>query len=147
MGSGVAAQSSNNRAPRQRGFAAIVDSGSTNTNGFRILVEPSGRTQSTVVLRDPHASTGESQAATAGTIPVALARRLYSDLDVAWPLASLPQQHCLKSASFGTRLTIELAGQTTPDLSCGRITNSSVRALARDAREIIAASDIKREAR
>jgi hypothetical protein len=126
-----------------RGFAAIVDSGSTNANGFRIVVEQSGKTQSTVALRGPQARTGESPVATAGAVPAALAKRLYSDLDAAWPLSSLPSQHCLKSASFGTRLTIEFDGQTTPDLSCGRITDPKLRALSQDAREIIAASAIK----
>ena len=141
----LVAQSSKNRAPRDRGFAAIVDSGSTNSNGLRIVVEPSGRAQSTVALHGPKALTGESLTAKAGAIPEALARRFYSDLDAAWPLSSLPPQHCLKSASFGTRLTIELAGQTTPDLNCGHTTDPNVRALARDARDIIAASGVSRE--
>jgi hypothetical protein len=135
------------QAPRDRGFAAIVDSGSTNTNGFRIVVEPLGRTQSMIVPRGPQSHAGEPPAATTGTIPDMLARRLYSDLDAAWPLSSLPPQHCFKSASFGTRLTIEFAGQTTPDLSCSRITNPSVRALAKDAREIIEAAGVKRTGR
>ena len=139
----LAAQSHNNRAPRDRGFATIADSGSTNSNGFRVVVEPSGRTQSTVVPRGPEAPTGRSPAA--GTVAEALARRLYSDLDAAWPFSSLPSQHCLKSASFGTRLTIEFAGQRTPDLSCGRMSDPIMRALAEDARDIIAASGVKRE--
>lgn len=143
----LAAQASSGRAPRDRGFAAIVDSGSTNTSGFRILVEPSGRTQSIVVPRVPQGPPVELPITTIGKIPSALARRLYSDLDNAWPLSSLPPQHCLKSASFGTRLTIEFADQTTPDLSCGNITDPSVRALARDAREIAAASGTKRAGR
>jgi hypothetical protein len=80
-------------------------------------------------------------------IPAALARRFYSDLNAAWPLSSLPPQHCLKSASFGTRLTIEFADQKTPDLSCGNPTNPSMRALARDAREIVEASGIQKARR
>lgn len=132
------------QSPRHQGNAAIVDSGSTNTNGFRIVVDQSGKTQSTVALRGPQARTGESPAATPGTIPAAVAERLYSDLNAAWPLSSLPSQHCLKSASFGTRLTIEFDGQTTPDLSCGRITDPKVKALARDAREIVATAGVKR---
>jgi len=132
------------QAARDRGFAAIVDSGSTNTNGFRIVVEQSGRTQSTMAPRGPQGSSAKTPAPTSGMISATLAKRLYSDLDVAWPLSSLPSQHCLKSASFGTRLTIEFDGQTTPDLSCGRITDPKVSALARDAREIVAASGVKR---
>ncbi|HWT81332.1 MAG TPA: hypothetical protein VN648_21270 [Candidatus Methylomirabilis sp.] len=143
----LAAQAGSGRAPRDRGFAAIVDSGSTNTSGFRILVEPSGRTQSIVVPRVPQGPPVELPITTIGRIPSALARRLYSDLDIAWPLSSLPPTHCLKSASFGTRLTIEFADQTTPDLSCGNITDPSLRALARDAREIVAAPGAKRAGR
>jgi len=133
--------------PRDRGFAAIVDSGSTNTNGLRIVVEPSGRAQSTVVRHGPHARTDEPPEASARTVPSTLAQRLYSDLEAAWPLSSLPTQHCLKSASFGTTLTIEFGGQTTPDLSCGHTTDPRVRALAKDAHEIIAASVTKRTER
>lgn len=129
---------------QHRGSATVVDSGSTNTNGLRIVVEESGKAQSTVAPRGPRARTGESPIATAGTVPATLAKRLYSDLDAAWPLSSLPSQRCLKSASFGTRLTIEFDGQKTPDLSCGRITDPRVRALAQDAREIIEAAGVKR---
>jgi len=143
----LAGQSSDRRAPRDRGFATIVDSGSTNTNGFRILVEPSGKTQSTAATRGPQTPAAASPVASAGTVPPAVARRLYSDLDAAWPLSSLPAEHCLKSASFGTRLTIEFAGQTTPDLSCGHTTDPNVGALAKDAREIIATSGVKRTER
>lgn len=130
---------------RHQGYAAIVNSGSTNSNAFRMLVEPSGKTQSKVVHRGREGQTAESPAAAVGSIPAALAERLYSDLQAAWPLSSLPPQHCLRSASFGTRLTIEFDGQMTPDLSCGRITDPKVRALAQDAREIVAASGVKRK--
>jgi len=143
----LAAQNAKVRPPRDRGFASVVDSGSTNTNGFRILVEPSGRTQSIVVPRIPQGPPVELPITTVGKIPSALARRLYSDLEAAWPLSSLPPAHCLKSASFGTRLTIEFADQTTPDLSCGNITDPGIGALARDAREIVAASGTKRAGR
>jgi len=138
-----AAQNAKPRPPRDRGFAAVVDSGSTNTSGFRILVEPSGRTQSIVVPRIPQGPPVELPITTVGKIPSALARRLYADLEAAWPLSSLPPAHCLKSASFGTRLTIEFADQATPDLSCGNITDPLVRALARDARKIAAAPGVR----
>ena len=127
-----------------RGFATIVDSGSTNRNGFRILVELSGKTQTSVEPRGRSTPAAETPAPTAGMIPAMLARRLYSDLDAARPISLLPPQHCLKSASFGTRLTIEFDGETTPDLSCGRITDPKVRALAQAAREIVVAAGVKR---
>jgi hypothetical protein len=76
---------------------------------------------------------------TIGTIPAALAQRLYSDLDAAWPISSLPRQHCPKSASFGTELTIAFDNQKTPDLNCGGGKNLKLRALVQDAQEIVRA--------
>jgi hypothetical protein len=126
--------------PRDRGLAAIVDSGSTNSNGFRILVERSGRTQSTIVPRDPGPQPIELPVTTIGMLPAALAQKLYSDLDAAWPISSLPKQNCLKSASFGTVRIIEFDSQKTPDLSCGNGKNPKLRALADDLQQILKAS-------
>ena len=137
---GWAAQDSKPRQPGDRGLAAIVDSGSTNGNGFRILVERSGRTQLAVVPRNAGSQPAEVPVTTFGTIPAALAQRLYSDLDAARPISSLPLQHCPKSASFGTTLTIEFEGQTTPDLSCGDGANPKMRALVEDTQQIVNAS-------
>lgn len=77
---------------------------------------------------------------TFGTIPAELAQRLYSDLDAAWPIKSLPKQHCPKSGSSPTTATIAFDYQTTPDLSCAGGKSPKLDALARDAREIVAAS-------
>jgi len=117
-----------------------VDSGSTNTSGFRILVERSGRTQSMVVPREPGPQPIELPVTTVGTIPAALAQQLYSDLEAAWPISSLPKPHCPKSASFGTVRIIEFDSQKTPDLNCGDGKNAKLRALAHDAQEIVKAS-------
>ncbi len=65
--------------------------------------------------------------------------RLYSDLNAAQPLSSLPEPRCMKSVSFGTTLTLQFNGQKTPDLSCGDGGNSSLRALIRDVKEVVAA--------
>lgn len=134
------AQDSKPRQPRDRGLAAIVDSGSTNASGFRILVERSGKTQSIMVPRDPGPQPVELPVTTFGTIPAALARRLYADLDAAWPISSLPKQYCPKSASFGTVLIIEFDYQKTPDLNCGGGKNPKLQALVQDAQEIVSAS-------
>jgi hypothetical protein len=80
--------------------AIIVDSGSTNRAGFKVVVERSGNAEYTL------------------KIPDALVQRFYADLVKAQPFSALPRQRCAKSASFGTTLTIEFGDEETPDLSC-----------------------------
>ncbi len=70
-------------------------------------------------------------------LPDPLVKRFYSDLGEAKPLSLLPKQRCMKSASFGTKLTIEWGAQETPDLSCGAGDNAKLQALIRDANEIV----------
>lgn len=115
--------------------AVIVNSGSTNTPGFRISINPSGDAEYTVTPRRSGPKS-EPPAPVHQRIAGALAKRLFSDLEAAQPLASLPQPHCAKSASFGTRLTIEFGDSETPDLSCGAGDNAKLRALVEDAAEI-----------
>jgi hypothetical protein len=117
--------------------AVIVNSGSTNTAGFRISVSPSGDAEYTVTPRRSGPKS-EPPAPVHQHIADALAKRLFSDLQAAQPFASLPQPHCAKSASFGTRLTIEFGDSETPDLSCGDGDNAKLRALVEDAAEIAA---------
>lgn len=113
--------------------AVIVNSGSTNTAGFRITIDASGDAEYTATSRKPGPN-----AAAQKHVPDTLVKRLYSDLDAAKPLASLPHPHCMKSASFGTRLTIEFDDSETPDLACGDGDNAKLRALIHDAEEIVA---------
>jgi hypothetical protein len=108
--------------------AVIVNSGSTNTSGFRIVVERSGKAESTTTPQGKQMRR---------KLPEALTKQLYSDLRAATPLSSLPAPRCMKSASFGTKLTIEFGGQETPDLSCGGGDNAMLQALIRDANEIV----------
>jgi hypothetical protein len=108
--------------------AAIVDSGSTNRAGFRIVVERSGNAEYTITRQK------EAQRL---KIPEALAERFYADLKAAQPFPALPQQRCAKSASFGTRLTIEFGEEETPDLSCPDQGNPQIRMLKRDANDIV----------
>jgi hypothetical protein len=118
--------------------AVIVNSGSTNRPGFRILVERSGNAEYTAAPRGPSPPLLKQPEAGRRLAPGELVRRLYSDLEAAAPLSSLPKPRCAKSASFGSRLTIEFGGFETPDLSCGDADNPKLRALIRDANEISA---------
>jgi hypothetical protein len=90
-------------------FAVIVDSGSTNRAGFHLVVQSSGNAEYTAARQKEVRRL---------KIPDALAQRFYADLKAAQPFSALPRQVCAKSASFGTKLTIEFGGEETPDLSC-----------------------------
>jgi hypothetical protein len=70
-------------------------------------------------------------------LPAALVRRFYDDLQAARPLAALPAVQCLKSASFGTSMTIHVGEDQTPDLNCGDSGNRRMEDLIRDVREIL----------
>lgn len=118
--------------------AVIVNSGSTNTAGFRIVVERSGNAEFTPAPRRSGPDSGAKAEPKSRKVPDALVHDLYSDLDAAKPLSSLPAPRCMKSASFGTKLTIEFGAEVTPDLSCGDGGNEKLKALIRDANQIVA---------
>src|ERR1044071_7341163 len=100
-------------APRS---AVIVHSGSTNTPGFKIVVERSGTATYTQSRRANGPDSGTEFSSRVRELPNTLVRRFYTDLEAAKPLSTLPRHPCMKSASFGTTLSIEFSGQTSPDL-------------------------------
>jgi len=116
--------------------ATIVNSGSTNTAGFRIAVRRSGAAEYITVPRGANARNEEPQK-TGREIPKDLASRLFADLEAARPLPGLPAPHCMKSKSFSSRLTIEFGGESTPDLSCGDGGNEHLRAIIQDVNEMV----------
>ncbi|BAY26700.1 hypothetical protein NIES2100_65160 [Calothrix sp. NIES-2100] len=86
----------------------ILNSGSTNTIGYRIYVSPSGE-----VNYVDGKGTGQ------GKLPEKLTKRFFHDLKVAEPLSSLPvKPDCVKSTSFGTTTTVSIGGQQSSDISC-----------------------------
>jgi hypothetical protein len=117
--------------------AAIVNSGSTNRPGFRIVVDRSGAAEFTPTRRRRALQPDEIRPVKM-TIPRALTERFYADLKAATPFASLPATHCMKSVSFGSTLVIGFGGEQTPDLSCGDGGNAVVGNLIRDCNEIVA---------
>jgi hypothetical protein len=121
----------------QAGTAEIVDSGSTNTAGFRILVDRAGRAEYKAVPRKNGPQTDANSGNKRRQLSRELADRFYADLEAAKPFSSLPDQHCMKSASFGTTRSIEFAGEKTPDLSCGDGGDPKLQAIIRDANEIV----------
>ena len=95
------------RIPLSDDEALIIRSNSTNTAGYRLRVHTNGLTtlqQGDIPLRK-HA-------------PSALVKRFFADLQAAGPLDAIPAHPCMKSASFGTTMTIVYRGKTSPDVSC-----------------------------
>ena len=71
-------------------------------------------------------------------------KRLQEAALKAGPLASLPASHCMKSASFGSSLFVEVDGQRSPDLSCANQRDSPTAALAAEARQVTQAAEAQR---
>ncbi len=122
---------------QENNTATIVNSGSTNRPGFRIVIDRSGAAEFKATPRR-RAVQLEAITPMKMAIPRALADRLYVDLKTAGPLAALPASRCMKSVSFGSTLKIEFGGEQTPDLSCGPAGNPALANLTRDCDEIVA---------
>ncbi|MBD2441408.1 hypothetical protein [Nostoc sp. FACHB-110] len=100
--------------------AVIVNSGSTNTIGYRIYVSPTGETNYV-----------DGKGSGNGKLPEKLVKRFFNDIKVAEPLSKLPTKpSCVKSTSFGTTTNVSLGGEQSPDLSCPG--NSKARRLEND---------------
>src|SRR5271166_6426850 len=80
--------------------AVILDSGSTNAPGYRVVVQRAGTVRSTV-----HAGAAQTAA-------------LFAALSAGMPLSHLQSGHCMKSASFGTSMFVYWNHQRSPDLTC-----------------------------
>jgi hypothetical protein len=118
-------------------LALITDSGSTNTAGFRIEVRRSGEAVYTPTLRRA-GQVPEAQAKPkTRQVPPDLTKRFFANLDAAKSLSALPAQGCMKSASFGTTLTIQYGDQKTPDLRCGDRGNANLKALIQSTDDIV----------
>lgn len=87
--------------------AVILNSGSTNTIGYRIYVSPSGE-----------ANYVDGNGSGQGQLDEKLTKRFFRDLKAAEPLSELPVKSCIKSVSFGTTTTVSLGGERSPDISC-----------------------------
>ena len=87
--------------------AVILNSGSTNTIGYRIYVSPSG-----------FVSYVDGNGSGQGQLPKKLTTRFFRHLTDPEPLSDLPVEPCVKSVSFGTTTTVSLGGERSPDISC-----------------------------
>jgi hypothetical protein len=116
--------------------AIIVDSGSTNSLGYRIHVWTNGTASLTVQNRG-----GVAQAAAKSfSVKQSTSTRLFADLKAARD-GNATGAGCMKSASFGTTTRITWHDWTSPDLDCPA-GNALTAALVHDVGEIRAASGI-----
>jgi len=127
-------------SPPDGGSAVLVNSGSTNTAGFKIVIQNDGAAEYTPAPRArPQPEGQHAVAPMKRKLPPALVHRLFSDLEAARPFSDLPRPTCVKSVSFGTRLTIQFHGDETPDLNCDAGQSTKLAALIEDAKQIVAA--------
>ncbi len=127
-------------SPADAGSVVLVNSGSTNTPGFKLVVQRDGGAGYTAMPRAHSQPEGQHAVAPMKRkLPPALVQRLFSDLEAARPFSDLPRPRCMKSVSFGTRLTIQFNGDETPDLNCGAGQSAKLGALIEDAKQIVAA--------
>ncbi len=73
-------------------------------------------------------------------------KRIWKAVSDAEPLENLPVSHCMKSASFGSSLFVEIDGQRSPDLSCANQADPRAAALHAEARGILQAVAAKEKA-
>ncbi len=106
------------------GGVTIVNSGSTNTAGYTIVVHP-----------DFSADVTADGATETKSVAAPQGRWLFAKVRAAMPLGQLPGERCMKSASFGSSTTISYDGQRTPDLQCGG--DATMRELLRTANVIV----------
>jgi hypothetical protein len=86
----------------------ITDSGSTNTNGYRIVVSVSGRAR-----YESGSLHGMRR------LPKKLVAKLKYDVMMAQPLEHVrARPDCMKPVSFGTTTTVTLGAEQTADLNC-----------------------------
>lgn len=96
-----------------RDGATIVNSGSTNALGFKIDVHSDG--SGSVVLQN---RMGQAQSQSRSfKLPLAQTKQFFSNLEAARD-GNAANEHCMKSASFGTSTHVEWHGWTSPDLDC-----------------------------
>jgi hypothetical protein len=117
-------------APVDETHALIVNSGSTNFQGFSLLLSQDGEAK----LKQGNSTFQRS-------LPQTFTTRLFADLRAAGALDALPRSRCMKSASFATTTRIFYRGETSPDVSCPS-PNAVLQRLAMDVMSVRDAANI-----
>jgi hypothetical protein len=123
-------------AAPSRDSAIIVNSGSTNSIGFKISVWSDGSASAILQNRDGTPA-GKPKPF---TVPAATTSRFFADLAAARK-ANTTSVPCMKSVSFGTSTHITWQGWVSPDLDCPP-KDASGDALVKDVEAIRQASGI-----
>lgn len=121
----------------QRGnaVATILQSGSTNTRGYRVTIFDDG-SATAVISTAPNSlrsSQPHIQQFPAGTTD---ADRLQALLTRIGDVSTIPTGRCAKSVSFGTRTQISYKGKTSGDIQCIRGAASGEESLLRASEEL-----------
>ena len=109
--------------------ALVIDTGSTNRPGMTVTVDETGNASAKPRRGEPQSMNLNPQ----------LCQALMKDIKAAGTLSALPEHHCMKSASFGSSLYVEMNGDRSPDLSCANPPDPRAAALQKDARDILQA--------
>jgi predicted heme/steroid binding protein len=102
----------------------IVNSGSTNTPGYTIIIEHNGSVHYYIAPRRVQVinvnGAAQQPSWTNGTAQLShkTTKDLYSQIKRCEPFNKLPVEQCAKSVSFGFTLTLIYNGEATPDLTC-----------------------------
>lgn len=117
-------------APVDEAHVLIVNSGSTNFQGFSLLVS-----------QDGEAKLKQGNSTLQRYLPQIFTTHLFADLRAAGALDALPRSRCMKSASFSTTTRIFYRGKTSPDVSCPS-PNAVLQHLAMDVMAVLDAANI-----
>ncbi len=98
-------------------LAAIIQSRSTNTRGYKVVIHNDGSATAEISGAGfaLHMEPPRSQQFPPGTIDTKTLRRLLTEIG---DVSRIPTGSCAKSVSFGTRTQITYAGKTSGDLQC-----------------------------
>jgi hypothetical protein len=107
--------------------ALIVNSGSTNTRPYRIVLRPDGNALVSV----------DGEPAHKATLPETTAAQFFAHLAAAMPLEKMAHEPCMKSASFGSSTYVQYKGQRSVDVTCG--VQGAGAKLAADVADIVSA--------
>jgi hypothetical protein len=122
---------------KDKNVVEIINSGSTNTAGFQIKIERSGKAAWSLTGRltgrrylDPASRAGEQQ------LSNEMAKQLFDDVESAMPFTQYPNDGCAKSRSFGYTISIRYLGEWSPDLTC-QMTEPKLIRLKDDMQEVV----------
>ena len=117
----------------------VIQTASTNRPEIRVTVEKSADRKQASVIAETDGAKHE--------VPYKSGqqKRLWSLVNAAAPLANLPVSHCMKSASFGTSLFVEIDGQRSSDLSCPNQPDARVAALRTELAKLLVAATAQQE--